>query len=82
MIVCYEVWKNIERTSKVAYIFIKKHNGDILKNTILDKVQESFKLTLVSITIDNHQVYIDNIYVTSELAFLVILLGKECSSPK
>ena len=34
------------------------------------------------IKIDNHQVSIDNIYVTSDLAFLVILLGKDFSSPK
>ena len=29
------------------------------------------------IKIDNHQVSIDNIYVTGDLEFLVILLGKE-----
>ena len=33
------------------------------------------------IIIDNHQVSIDNLYVTGDLAFLVILLGKEFSSP-
>ena len=37
---------------------------------------------LESISIDNHQLSIDNLYVTSDLAFLVILLGKAFSSPK
>ena len=60
----------------------KQINRDILKNTIIDKLQDSFKLVLEPITIDNHQVSIDNIYVTRDLAFLVILLGKELTSPK
>ena len=34
------------------------------------------------IKIDSHQVSIDNICVTGDLTFLVILLGKEFSSPK
>ena len=37
---------------------------------------------LESIKIDNHQVSIDNIYVTGDLVFLIILLDKEFSSPK
>ena len=74
--------KNVERTSSVAYIWYKKDNGDILKNNIIDKLQESFNLMLDLIKIDNHQVSIDNIYVTRDLAFLVILLGKELTSPK
>ena len=37
---------------------------------------------LKTILIDHHQVSIDNLYVTGDLAFLVILLGKEFSSPK
>ena len=74
--------KNIKRKSSVAYISCKKDNGDILKNTIIGKLQESFKLMLKTISIDNHQLSIDNLYVTSDLEFLVILLGKEFSSPK
>ena len=73
---------NIERTSSVAYILCKKDNSDILKNTIIDELQESFKLMLDPIKIDNHQVYIEYIYVTGDLAFLIILLGKDFSSPK
>ena len=37
---------------------------------------------LEPIKINNHQVFIDNIYVIGDLAFLFILLGNECSSPK
>ena len=74
--------KNIERESSVAYILCKKDNVDILKNTIIGKLQDSFKLILETISIDNHQLSIDNLYVTGDLAFLVILLGEEFSSPK
>ena len=34
------------------------------------------------ISIDNHQLSIDNLYATGYLTFLVILLGKEFSTPK
>ena len=74
--------KKIERTSSVVYILCKKDYDDILKNTIIEKLQESFMLVLDPIRIDNHQVSIENLYVTSDLAFLIILLGKEFSSAK
>ena len=74
--------KNVERTSSVAYILYKEDNGDTLKYTIIDQIQEPFKFMLDPIKIDSHQVYIDHIYVTGDLAFWVILLGKEFSSPK
>ena len=74
--------KNAEGESSIAYILCKKDNGDILKNTIIDKLQDSFKLILDPVTIDNYQVYINNLYVTSDLTCLVILLGKAFSSPK
>ena len=45
-------------------------------NTIIDKLQDSFKLMLETTSIDNHQLSVDNFYVTGELAFLVILLDK------
>ena len=45
-------------------------------NTIIDKLQDSFKLMLETTSIDNHQLSVDNLYVTGELAFLVILLDK------
>ena len=31
--------ENIEHTSSVAYILCQKKNGDILKSTIIDKLQ-------------------------------------------
>ena len=74
--------KNVERESSVVYILCKQDNGDILKNTIVNKLQDLFKLMIETISIDNHQLSIDNLYVTGDLAFLVILLGKEFSSPK
>ena len=43
--------------------YTKKDNGDILKNIIINKFQESFKLMLDPIKINNHQVSIDNIYI-------------------
>ena len=74
--------ENAERESSVAYILCKKDNGDILKNVIIDKLQDSFKLMLETISIDNHQLSIDIFYVTGNLVFLVILLGKTFSSTK
>ena len=75
--------KNIERISSAAYILCNKYNGDILKNTIIDKLQESFKLMLEPIKIDNRQVSIDNIlYITGDLVCFIILLGKDFTSPK
>ena len=74
--------KIVERESSVAYFLCGKNNDEIFKNTIVDKLQNSFKLILKAILIDNRQVSNDNIYVTSDLAFLVILLGKEFSSPE
>ena len=37
---------------------------------------------LLPMLFDNHQMSISNIYVTGDMDFLVILLGKEHSSPK
>ena len=41
--------------------YVKKDNDNVLENTIMNKLQESFKFILGPIKIDNHQVYIDNI---------------------
>ena len=69
-------FKNVERESSVAYILCEKNKGHILRNTKINELQDSFKLMLKTILIDNRQVSIDNLYVTGDLAFLVILLGK------
>ena len=61
----------------VMLIFCAKKNGDILKNTIIEKLQEPCMLMLDPIKIGNHPVSINNLYVSDDLAFLVILLGEE-----
>ena len=64
--------KNVECTSTDAYILYQKDNGGILKKTIIDQIQESLKLILDSIKIDDHQVSIDNMYVMMILYFWLI----------
>ena len=44
--------------------YAKKDNGDILKNTIIDKLQKSFILMLEAMSFDNKQVSISNTYVS------------------
>ena len=63
--------KNIEHTSSIAYILCKKNDCDILKNIIIE----------IPMIFGNQQVSILNIFVPDDLALLVILLGKELSSP-
>ena len=46
------------------------------------KLQESFKWMLVPMIFDNQQLSINNVYVTYDFAFLVILIGKEFPSHK
>ena len=46
--------KNVERSNSIAYMLCKKDKGYILKNTIIDKLQNSFKLILDPFKIDNH----------------------------
>ena len=45
--------ETVECISSVACILYKKNNDDILKNTIIVKLQESFKSILVLMTFDN-----------------------------
>ena len=59
--------ENTERESNDAYILFNKDNCNILNNTIINKLQDSFKLMLKKI--DNHQLSINNLYVTGDLAF-------------
>ena len=65
----------------MGYILCKKDNGIILKNTIITDHGESIKSLNKSMTFNNQQLSSSYIYVTGDLAFLVILLGKENSSP-
>ena len=61
---------------------MKKNNRDILKNTMNNTFQESFMSMLEPMTFDNQQVSISNMYVTSDLVLLAILIGKHFTSAK
>ena len=59
----------------VGYVLCKKDNGIILKK------RDSVNLLNESMTFNNQHLSPSNIYVTGDIACLVILLGKEYSSP-
>ena len=65
----------------MGYILCKKDNGIILKNTIIKDLGDSINSLNEEMIFNNQQLSSSNIYVTGDLAFLVILLGKEHSSP-
>ena len=66
-----------ESIQPVGYILYKKNNGIILKNTIIKDLGDSISSLNESKSFNNHQLSSSNIYVTGDLVFLVILLGKE-----
>ena len=70
-----------ESIQPVGYILCKKDNGIILKNTIIKDLGDSINSLKEEMSFNNQQLSSSNIYVTGDLAFLVILLGKEHSSP-
>ena len=61
---------------------MRKKNKDILKNTIIYKLQELSMSMLEPMAFDNQHVSVSNIYVTGNLTFSVILLSKKNASPK
>ena len=65
----------------MGYILCKKDNGIVLKNTMIKDLGDSINSLNESMSFNNQQLSSSNIYVTGDLAFLVILLGKEHSSP-
>ena len=65
----------------MGYILCKKNNGIILKNTIIKDLGDSINLLNELMSFNNQQLSPSNIDATGDLAFLVILLGKEQSSP-
>ena len=69
--------KRHESIQPVDYILRKKDNGSILKNTIIKDLGDSINLLNESMAFNNQLLSQSNIYVTGDLAFLVILLGKE-----
>ena len=70
-----------ESIQPVGYILCKKDNGIILKNTIIKDLGDSKNSLNETISFNNQQLFSSNINVTGDLAFLIILLGKEHSSP-
>ena len=65
----------------VGYILCKKDNGIILKNTIIKDLGDSINSLNESMSFNNQHLSSFNIYVTGDLAFSVMILGKEHSSP-
>ena len=63
------------------YNIYKKDNGLILKKTIIKYLEYSINLLNESMPFNNQQLFPSNTCVTDDLAFLVILLEKEDSSP-
>ena len=69
-----------ESIQPVGYILCKKDNGTILKNTIIKDLGDLIKSLKEEISFNNQQLSSSNICVAGDLAYLVILLGKEHSS--
>ena len=70
-----------ENTQPVGCILCKKDNGIILENTIIKDIGDSINLLNKSMSFNNQHLSPFNIYLTDDLVCLVILLGKERSSP-
>ena len=60
----------------MGYILCKKDNGIVLKNAMIKDLGDSINSFNESMSFNNQQLSSSNIYVTGDLAFLVILLGK------
>ena len=59
---------------------MKNNNRDMLKNTMINTFQESFMSMIEPMTFGNQQVSISNMYVTSDLVLLAIIIGKHFTS--
>ena len=70
-----------ESIQPVGYILCKTDNIIILKNTIIKDLGDLINSLNESMSFNNQQLSSSNIYVTGDLAFFVILLRKEHSSP-
>ena len=55
--------KTVESISSLTYILRTKDNGYMLKNIIIEKLKELFKLILEAMTFDNQQLSISNMYM-------------------
>ena len=65
-----------ESIQPVGYILCKKDNRIILNNTIIKDLGDLINALNESISFNNQQLSSSNIYVTGDLAFLAVLLGK------
>ena len=65
-----------ESIQPVGYILCKKDNGIILKNPIMKDLGDSISSLNESMSFNNKQLSLSNIYVTGDLALLVLLLEK------
>ena len=75
------IGKTHENIQPVGYILCKKDNDIMSKNTIIKDIGDLNNLLNDSISFNNQQLSPFNIYVTGDLACLVVLLGKEHQSP-
>ena len=73
--------KRHEGIQPLCCILYKKGNGITLKNTTIKDLWDSINLLNKLMKFNNKHLSPSNIYVTGDLEFLVILLGKEHSSP-
>lgn len=71
-----------ESIQPVHCILYKNDNDAILEDTIMKDLGDSIDFLTEYISFNNQHMFPSNIYVTGDLAFLVILLGKEHSSPR
>ena len=65
-----------ESIQPMDYILCKKDNGIILKNPIMKDLEDSISSLNESMSFSNKQLSLSNIYVTGDLALLVLLLEK------
>ena len=73
--------KRHESIQSMGCILYKNDNDITLKDTIIKDLGDLIYLLNESMSFNNQQLSPSNIYVPIDLAFIVILLGKEHSSP-
>ena len=73
--------KRHESIQPMSCILCKNDNDVILKNTIIKDLGDSINLLNESIRFNNQYLSQSKTYITDDLEFLVILLGKKYSSP-
>ena len=72
--------KRHESIQHVRDTLCKKDTEITLENTIIKDLEDSINLLNKSMTFNNQHLFPSNIYVTGNLVFLVMMLGKEHAS--